>query len=421
MANLNQQIYHLQQSPSVKEGDDAIGSAIMAVMVTQPVYGSLLTQLPRVHQSETQALLALGWQETQLTLQVNDQYWQSVANASELQTLLMHVALHVLWQQPVRYASNKTPVASEIACDVAVNEYLSDPPKGSWTRAQLSATLQHTLPEKADSGVYLTAIMKSTQQAQLELAGNNRRATVANKQGKMPTGGGGDDHGLWGTLAASDRLKATAQLKLLIQQSVVQTTVAQRGLLPSDVQAQLANTIQQSAKIHWQQLLAQMIGQTSHGRQESHARFNRRQPQRMTLPGSVERLTATFQVFVDESASISDGTVTQLLAELRGLVRAQGSRLLVHPFDATIHAAVTVTPGQPILKQRQVGGGTCYQAIFDWLHENARIDRQSVIVILTDGAGENTLIDYGFQRVLWVLTGSELSVQTPPGQVALLN
>ncbi|GEK28064.1 vWA domain-containing protein [Furfurilactobacillus siliginis] len=416
MANLNQQIYQLQQHSTAEESEKAVGAAIMAVLAAQPVYGILLTQLPRFHRNDAHALLALGWQGSQLMLQVNDQYWAAVKNASELQNLLMHVALHVLWQQPLRYASSKTPVASKIACDVAVNEYLSEPPAGSFTRARLAAALQQSLPEKADSSVYLSAILKRTQPAELGLIRHNNDVTAT-----AQTGSGGDDHGLWGSLDVSEQLQATAQLNTMIQQSVAQTTSVQRGLLPSAVQAQLMDVIQQPAQILWQRVFAQMIGQTSHGRRESHARFNRRQPQRMTLAGSVERLTRTVQVFMDESASISDDTMARLIAELQALVRAQSSRVEVHPFDAAIHEAVTLTPGQPVLKQRQIGGGTRYQVIFDWLHENNRISRDMIIVILTDGAGEKELLDYGYQRVLWVVTGSKMSVQTPPGQVAILN
>ena len=121
---------------------------------------------------------------------------------------------------------------------------------------------------------------------------------------------------------------------------------------------------------------------------------------------------------------------SQELSRVAGIPEAQlkyvngcnsGMGILKHgeviiPFDARVHSeqATRLQPGKNVSYQRTGGGGTCFQAIFDWLQKQHVSRQQATVVILTDGWGESELAVHGYRNVLWLLsTESELSVKSP--------
>ena len=92
------------------------------------------------------------------------------------------------------------------------------------------------------------------------------------------------------------------------------------------------------------------------------------------------------------------------------------SQVEIIPFDAKVHSeqATRLQPGKNVSYQRTGGGGTCFQAVFDWLQKQHVSRQQATVVILTDGWGESELAVHGYRNVLWLLsTESELSVKSP--------
>ena len=152
------------------------------------------------------------------------------------------------------------------------------------------------------------------------------------------------------------------------------------------------------------------MGTAIDGQRASFARFNRRQPYRMDLPGRVSRLVTPVEIFVDQSGSMGDATVARLLKMVVALVHQQGWQVHLTAFDAAIQGRLAV--GQ---LRRLGGGGTRFAAIFEDLRVR-RVIPTTPILILTDGAGEEELDARPYQNVLWLLTtGAKLSVQDPPG------
>ncbi|MBT8951606.1 hypothetical protein BTI19_09760, partial [Lactobacillus delbrueckii subsp. bulgaricus] len=72
----------------------------------------------------------------------------------------------------------------------------------------------------------------------------------------------------------------------------------------------------QPAQLDWRQLLVRGLGQIPSGTKASHARFNRRQPARMEIPGQIGDTRLDLQVYVDNSGSISDLMLQRLLAQV---------------------------------------------------------------------------------------------------------
>ncbi|MDF9444274.1 VWA-like domain-containing protein, partial [Limosilactobacillus mucosae] len=206
-----------------------------------------------------------------------------------------------------------------------------------------------------------------------------------------------------------------ARLKSLLTKAWESLSQKNRGLLPGEIQAELER-LTHPEPLNWRQLLIRLLGKIPSGKQDTRARFNRRQPLRMELPGQIDRLNADIYAFVDNSGSMSDQEVANVLTQLQYLAAQLNLQVEIVPFDAKVHdeGVTRFLPGKSASYRRTGGGGTCFQAIFDWLQQN-HIDRQqATIVILTDGWGESELNVHGYRNVLWLLsTESELSVKSP--------
>ncbi|KRL56411.1 vWA domain-containing protein [Furfurilactobacillus rossiae] len=460
--NINQalQRFHQQTKVDRDNSERVIQAAIMRLLQQQPVYGQLIAQLPRQHvttpseglkdgQRAFAPLFGLVWSQSTLILRVNDCHWQQAQNEGLLLALLVHEALHLLWQHPLRYL-HESGQNVDIATDVAINQVMTTQIPGAWTLGWLNQRLQRQLPSNADSAVYLAALNQVTVDStdhnhttSEELTGSSQGSVIDKKLSAVRhTDGAGqqqdeffneskrnephlaDSHDGWTSSSVNDEL-ARANLRQRINQALERTTLTQRGKLPSAVQAKLASFSQQRAHLPWTAILSKLIGTVSHGKRDSRARFNRRQPQRMALPGQIARRRVAVTAFIDESASISTQMTVRFINELTGLTRAYELALTVIPFDAAVHDPITLSSSSQVaekLRARHVGGGTSFQSVFDYLKADCSQTPTSLIVILTDGEGETTIDAHGYHRVLWVLVGpQELSVQTPPGWVANIN
>ena len=68
---------------------------------------------------------------------------------------------------------------------------------------------------------------------------------------------------------------------------------------------------------------------------------------------------------------------------------------------------------------RTGGGGRRFQCIFDYLHQHHLTKRNRIIIIITDGWGEEQINNYHYQNVYWLMMtkANQLSVKEPPGRV----
>ena len=66
----------------------------------------MLLQLPRENDLQLPAMMGLRWEDNRLVLVINPEKLANVRN-DELQSLLEHEALHLIWMHPLRYASSR--------------------------------------------------------------------------------------------------------------------------------------------------------------------------------------------------------------------------------------------------------------------------------------------------------------------------
>lgn len=395
-------------------------SAVVSKQVVQLLQhyrflGELLLQIPRHFDEKQKATMGLSWEKDQLVLIANPEKILA-SRQDDLQLLLAHEALHVAFQHPLRYANYPHPGMARVATDVAVNQYLPNAPVGTVTLAQLQKLLQKRLPSKADSKEYLYFLEHATikEKERLRHGGIDLEGP---RQGSAATSTTTDSHQKWSTgaeHAISHQQIRLANLQKIVRQALHQTPRRDRGLLPGDINQLLSVHQHKHHYLAWQKILRQQLGLLAAGKESSHARFNRRQPLRLDLPGKVTHLVAQVLVFIDNSGSMPDKEIWQALDEVQAIGRSYHAQIKTYSFDAHVH------PDYRLAKRKRIGGGgTSFQAIFDYLQVHHVDKLNTVVIIITDGWGEKQLQSHRYQNVYWLLTTSrdQLSVAVPARRV----
>lgn len=413
-------------------GQTMVDRAVIELLAADQFYGEVLTRLPRTS-VEMKSAFALTWQANRLILQFSPlAIAQTFPRFDQLQAGLKHVALHVIWHHPLRYRQQVTTQRQlvTLATDLSVNQYVTGLPAGVTGLRTVQALVKPQLPIKADSGVYLHLLLQAQQHDQQ--TGEQPQPPSSKKKSPQPSTGHKpapkliDDPASWSATAGqlSNPNLASSRLQQLTHDAWTATQEAGRGLVAGKVAASLKVT-HQPAALAWRRLIVKGLGQMPSGKRPSRARFNRRQPARMELPGQISDTRLAVQVYVDNSGSISDDTLQYLLSQVATLTQAVTATITVKAFDAIVQPGQTYQANLPqqIRFVRHGGGGTVYQSVFDDLVQQHLTNRTALALILTDGRGERTLDDHGFTNVIWLLAHQtdHLSVQPVIGKAVTLR
>lgn len=106
-----------------------IAAGVVAILKQQRLVGEVLLALPKEVTVNSPGALALDWKESSLILMVHPTALTEVT-PDQLVALLKHEALHVIWRHPLRYSNVADQANVKFACDIAVNQYLSQVPGG---------------------------------------------------------------------------------------------------------------------------------------------------------------------------------------------------------------------------------------------------------------------------------------------------
>ncbi|WEV54820.1 VWA-like domain-containing protein [Leuconostocaceae bacterium ESL0723] len=361
-----------------------------------PLYGSVIMQLPRLVDSHQPAPLGLRWQGHHWYLVLNPQKIQeNFTKPDELAQGLAHEALHLIWQHPIRYAdSQASKTAVQKGTDVAVNQYLP--------------TALGSLPDAYDLGrvfqEYQKLLKPGLDSAEYIAALKDLVTTSETKSGQPV-----DSHEGWED-SQGQGVEAGTALDNILRQAKEDVQRTGRGNVPGRVWHHLQEVL--APKQNWRAILKMALAQQPKKMGPTQNRFNRRQPYRMDLPGQRQQNQARLAVFLDNSASVSDHDLGLFTAWLGQISRTMPVDLQVFSFDSE---------AQPLKHwqnwQRQGGGGTVFQSIFDTLADQ-HFPKQTTVVIFTDGQGEDAVDSHGYHRVYWVLPPKgELSLSDPAGRV----
>lgn len=408
-----------------------VAAGVVAILKQQRLVGEVLLALPKKVTINSPGTFALSWEGSSLVLLVQPTALARI-NPDQLLRLLNHEALHVIWRHPLRYSTVADQDNVKAACDIAVNQYLPQAPVETATLTDLRRLIRRPVKSGQDSADYLRIIRENNvnfngklRKPGQPLSGDNQQ----NGQPRLRPGNPripGDSHRGWlveEKTAGRLRLQKTAHLQRLLTTAWQKTPAKQRGLVPGMIERQLS-VYRRHCRPRWVRQLSLWLGTVPHGMTDSRARFNRRQPYRMELPGKITRYVTRLLVFVDNSGSMADEEIARLLDQVNVIAQSRSLTVTILPFDAAVHpeGKQELAGGRRVNYQRNGGGGTSFQSIFNYL-SHQRVSKKTLILIMTDGWGEQVINDHGYRRVLWLLTTKrdELSVTSPPGRVIVIG
>lgn len=170
------------------------------------------------------------------------------------------------------------------------------------------------------------------------------------------------------------------------------------------------------SQLPWTKILEKMAITVSNDTYFTKRRVNRRQPDRLELLGECQKNIVELVIAIDESGSIGSEELNYFLSELSQIISKIECNIHLYEFTSCImNYTFFKNKDKKKLKNSlskftRYSGGTSFQPVFDAVHDNKKInDRMCVVVVLSDGIGEEEVNYRDIKNRLWVLTMDDLS------------
>ncbi|KDB01503.1 MULTISPECIES: VWA-like domain-containing protein [Apilactobacillus] len=403
---LNSDIYDLintnSQQNSRTEVDGIIAKGILSLIRNKSFYGEILLHLNRDADDTIDSFLALKWNDNQLELAYNPIHLNDdVSDANDMIAILEHLAMHIVWLHPLRYVNHS--LLNDVASDIAVNQYVSDVYSKGWTLDKVNFQYSLDMKPNSDSSQYAKQLYDLFSQDKQDGVGklDNDNLRIV------------DDHRYFddeGNISNQDYDQRKETIDRLLRDAYSQY----RGELSMAVEKQIKSV--EMPRINLRQIVSRITGNRSNRPKKTYNRFNRRQPYRMDIAGSIRRQSEHVNVFIDSSGSISDDQYANMVGVVEAIQSMPNIEVNCYTFDAEVHAI----SDSLLSNKRLLQGGTKYQSIVDYVNEH-KLAKQGCIVF-TDGKGEEYLNQSNL-NITWVLLDyyDDLSVRNQKANVLYLD
>lgn len=166
-------------------------------------------------------------------------------------------------------------------------------------------------------------------------------------------------------------------------------------------------------EVPWQSVLKNRVASKSTEKETSKKRINRRQPTRLELSGKMPKKCLDLFIAIDESGSIGNDEYSYFWSEILAIAKTFSCTLRIIEFTSTVESYTVLTPMEVkhLNKKSMVFGsrfygGTCFQPVFDLVDKETRNGDQFMLVVFTDGEGEEHIDFHSIKDRQWVLVGS---------------
>ncbi|GAA6116166.1 vWA domain-containing protein [Apilactobacillus kunkeei] len=403
---LNSDIYDLintnSQQNSRTQVDGIIAKGILSLIRNKSFYGEILLHLNRDADDTIDSFLALKWNDNQLELAYNPIHLNDdVSDANDMIAILEHLAMHIVWLHTLRYVNHS--LLNDVASDIAVNQYVSDVYSKGWTLDKVNFQYSLDMKPNLDSSQYAKQLYDLFSQDKQDGVGklDNDNLRIV------------DDHRYFddeGNISNQDYNQRKETIDRLLRDAYSQY----RGELSMAVEKQIKSV--EMPRINLRQIVSRITGNRSNRPKKTYNRFNRRQPYRMDIAGSIRRQSEHVNVFIDSSGSISDDQYANMVGVVEAIQSMPNIEVNCYTFDAEVHAI----SDSLLSNKRLLQGGTKYQSIVDYVNEH-KLSKQGCIVF-TDGKGEEYLNQSNL-NITWVLLDyyDDLSVRNQKANVLYLD
>ena len=380
----------------------------------------------------------------------------------EILYIVCHEIDHIVFNHPVEMLK-ANPTSDEqifyefnLAADAAVNDRINHeivsekhvflaPPKGVITSSVISKMFSiRSIRKMENYEYYFQLINKQDKQSNAGLPGNGAESIMrehvqesnqgdakdkdSSKQEPNAEGeenvvtaancdGNISDHN-WGI--GDDVEEVAASLKEFVNASVGMMNNETRGLMPGYFSSAVEQ-INKPPVLSWQAILKKYVGTITANKRHTRTRLNRRQPERFDLSGAMDDKVLKIVVAIDTSASVTDNMISQIFAEIFGILAKRKHDITVIECDAEVKRVYKAKTPRDIKNKVLGRGGTLFSPVIDYINAD-KYFRDSLLIYFTDGYGESEIPRPRTYRNIWVVIGDSrhLSLKEPYGVVLSL-
>lgn len=391
-----------------KEIREALTTARIGLLLKEPFFGNLATRLTLVN--------ADAWLPTAATdgrrFYYNTEFCKMLS-PKNMEFLFGHEVLHVVYDHIGR-RNDRDPQLSNIAADYCVNgdliryrigepidvvPIIHDRKYDDWSYEEVYDDLYENA-EKIDIDDLLDRVLDDHLDQDGDSEDGSGDSEDGNESGKRPV------------LSEKERKEIRDEMKEAIM-SAAQTAGA--GNVPAGVKRMIKELTE--PKMNWRDLLDVQIKSTIK------SDFSWMKPNRkawhtgVMLPGMMPDDTIDIVIGIDVSGSISEDMVRDFLSEIKGIMDAYTTfNIKVFCFDTDIYSVKDFTADNLFeINEYEIvgGGGTSFEAVYEYLKENAIEPKK--LVMFTDGYPWGSWGDEQYCDVCWIIHTHNLEgAPTPP-------
>lgn len=195
----------------------------------------------------------------------------------------------------------------------------------------------------------------------------------------------------------------------------------ERGLVPGCISEQIKILLSPPA-IKWEREIKNQAGTIRFGKRSTFRKPNRRQPDRLDLPGKMKNRVLRVVIGLDTSGSMSDELIAMSLNEIFGMFKNIKTEITIIECDSSISKQPYIAKSAKDVQTNISGrGGTSFTPVIEYINDHNY--RDALFIYFTDGEGESDIPKPKVSKVVWVLPSQKykLSVKNNYGKVLYLD
>ena len=348
-------------------------------------YGHLLASCGFEFDDNLPNLASVSFQKMRFIMHIKPTEFAKFSEATRA-SILIHECLHILFNHFGRN-ENRQHELWNIACDLAINCFISDLPNWSLHPSKMKFDLN------LSSEMYYDLLLEKYKNNILKINGNGT-FTYKGKTYAIP------DH-------SEMECDAPPELVELIKNQISQRAKENsRGNMPTDLVEMISKYT--SKEISWQKLLKSELSNHKTEKHPSIKKRNRRFPTREEIYGKIKKQSNEGIVILDTSGSMSTEWISWTLGEIENLVKQTNSTITLIQNDAEVKSVSDWKTNQ---KLQIVGrGGTCIEPAIQYIRDKRL--KPNFIIVITDGDIESSWNIKPSARTLFLLPkGNKLALK----------
>lgn len=357
-----------------------INEVMANLLLKEPFYGYAAAAVTFVESKEVHTTSMISLHDIKF---IYNKSWFEGLKEEHAIGVIIHELLHLILLHPVR-GSGKDCNLWDIACDMAVNEYLDRKLllNSAITVEKIEDEIREKLLKQKSAEYYYEILCQNEEK--LSFVGIEDEINVVLNSGQELKA----NKSIEGNSSEVNKNAFIYTISEILQQSKSECEI------PSDIN-EFIDELYEPYEINWRNVLKRFL--TGKGKILKRKTYKKESKRFENMPGNKSTMGTKALLALDESGSISDEQITRFYYELLNIKKITGVSLSVTRFDTQCTQPVPID-NYLRNKERLKNGGTDFRPVFELADKIG----MRLIIIFTDGDG--IAPEQVNQKVLWVLT-----------------